>query len=645
MKKHMHELFAGGRFFVGCNWWASHAGTNTWRDWNSDVVRSDFERLAEAGINVVRIFPLWNDFQPLRMHFKGGNVPKEIRMGEDPLPETEAGKAGIDIVMADRFEELCNIAKECGISLIVGLITGWMSGRMHAPEAFTGMNLLNEPIVLTWQTKFVKYMVKRFKDHPAIVAWDLGNECNNMGTNITRDEAYVWASLITNTIRSEDRSRPVISGMHGTLPSGRYPWYASDLGEILDVVCTHPYPLFTPLCDTEPINEMKTILHATAESVMYRGTSGLPCFVEEAGTLGPMIASEQVAADYVRVSAFSAFVHDLHGYLWWCANEQSHLTHTPYDWDSVERELGLFRLDGTKKPVLEALSELSSFTAGLKEPLPKRIVDAVCVLTHGQDEWANAYGSFILAKEAGLDIEFAWCDDEIPVADTYILPGLSGLAAISLHKYKEILKRVEEGATLYMTINDALLSPFTDISGLKVVKRYVSPKERKVKIYTGEELTFPAGPRLTVEPVDAKVFLYDTDGEVFLSEHKYGKGRVLVVTSPLEEHVATAPGVSANPKMRYHTLYTVALKRNPQKIATSSSPYVAVTEHPIDDERRVLSLINYTPVSKKVRIKLNGYTLSEVAELHEKAQISPRPDGFEVTVAGNDGMLIYVNKN
>ena len=645
MEKQKNELFAGGRFFVGCNWWASHAGTNTWRDWSADVVDSDFKRLAEVGVNVVRVFPLWNDFQPLRMHFKGGNVPKEIRMGEDPLPETEAGKAGVDIVMADRFLELCNIAEKYGIRLVVGLITGWMSGRMHAPEAFTGMNLLNEPIVLTWQTKFVKYMVKRFKDHPAILAWDLGNECNNMGTNITREQAYVWASLITNTIRSEDRSRPVISGMHGTLPSGKYPWYASDLGEILDVVCTHPYPLFTPHCDTEPINEMKTILHATAESVMYRGTSGLPCFVEEAGTLGPMIASEEVAADYVRISAFSAFVHDLHGYLWWCANEQSHLTHTPYDWDSVERELGLFRLDGTPKPVLNSLSELSRFAAALPEPLPQRIVDGVCVLTHDQDEWANAYGAFVLAKQAGLDIEFAWCEDRLPDADLYFLPGLSGLASISLHKYKEILEKVKGGATLYMTIKDALLSPFNDLAGLTTLTRYCKTTERSVKINTGETLPLGNSPRLHIKESGAKVHLYDTDGEVLLSEHKYGKGRVIVVTAPIEELVATKPSLSADPALPYYKLYSLAVAKSADKIATSSSPYVCVTEHPFDESRRVLALVNHTPMSQKVTVELNGYHFDRSAELHGKTEIKAYKGGFELEFSANNGILIYVNKD
>ena len=46
----------GRRFFVGCNYWASHAGTNMWRDWSAESVEADFaandrpgSRCAERG--------------------------------------------------------------------------------------------------------------------------------------------------------------------------------------------------------------------------------------------------------------------------------------------------------------------------------------------------------------------------------------------------------------------------------------------------------------------------------------------------------------------------------------------------------------------------------------------------------------------
>ena len=40
-----------------------------WNDWRADVVEEDFKKLADAEVRVLRIFPLWSDFQPLRMHY------------------------------------------------------------------------------------------------------------------------------------------------------------------------------------------------------------------------------------------------------------------------------------------------------------------------------------------------------------------------------------------------------------------------------------------------------------------------------------------------------------------------------------------------------------------------------------------------
>ncbi len=56
-----------GRFVVGCNYWASHAGTFMWRNWQAEVVEADFRQFAAAGLQVLRVFPLWPDFQPLTL--------------------------------------------------------------------------------------------------------------------------------------------------------------------------------------------------------------------------------------------------------------------------------------------------------------------------------------------------------------------------------------------------------------------------------------------------------------------------------------------------------------------------------------------------------------------------------------------------
>ncbi len=53
-----------------------------------------------------------------------------------------------------------------------------MSGRLFVPPALESRNVITDPIAILWETRFVRAFVRNFKDHPAVLAWDLGNECN-----------------------------------------------------------------------------------------------------------------------------------------------------------------------------------------------------------------------------------------------------------------------------------------------------------------------------------------------------------------------------------------------------------------------------------------------------------------------------------
>ena len=44
-------------FMIGCNYWASNAGTEMWRNWDESAVREDLRVLSENGIEYMRVFP------------------------------------------------------------------------------------------------------------------------------------------------------------------------------------------------------------------------------------------------------------------------------------------------------------------------------------------------------------------------------------------------------------------------------------------------------------------------------------------------------------------------------------------------------------------------------------------------------------
>jgi len=602
------QFLESGKFLIGANYWASHAGTNMWRDWQADVIDNDFEKLSEAGIKTLRVFPLWSDFQPVNGLYGGHGILREYAFGEDSLPETTEGQAGMSGIALDRFQEFCGIANKYGIKFVVGLITGWMSGRLYTPPVLHGKNVLTDPEAILWEVRFIRCFVERFKNEKAVAAWDLGNECNCMAPVDSENDFYVWTSQMVGAILSKDHTRPIISGMHSLLPDNK--WTIQHQGELTDFLTTHPYPYFTPHCDMDPVNTIRTELHATAETLFYRGIGGKPCFVEECGTLGPMFSDEERAADFIRVNLFSLWAHDCRALFWWCANEQSRLSHPPYNWNSVERELGLFRIDMSKKPVLNEMSAFSSFLDTFNKSysgLPLRITDGVCILTRGQDTWGAAYMNFILARQAGLDLEFSWSDLPLPDAPLYMIPSVCGYTAFTGTFYKKLLEKAEQGAVFYLSLETGLLSSFEEIFGLRVVTRCKSDKNVQITM-EDKTICVKTSFKLKMISAGAQILAVDSEGDPVFAMHNYGKGKVFFLACPLEKALTLVPdafGSVNGAESDYHRFYDF-IKRHlqSQKAACIENANIGLTEHVINEQKRLLVLVNYDPKPAAAAIKL-----------------------------------------
>ena len=633
------NLFNDGNFFIGVNYWASNAGTNMWNQWDEDVVKRDLDLLIEANVKVVRMFPLWSDFQPIKMLYGGNHQRREIAFSDMPAPHSKEMDAGIDAVMADRFERFLDLAEERGIKVMVGLLTGWMSGTLYAPRALEALNLYNDPTALKWEMKFIKYMVSRFKTHNAIVAWDIGNECNCMDMASSVDEAYTWSLLLANAIRAEDSERPIISGMHGLDPNGV--WRPQDQGEIMDVLCTHPYPAFTAHCDTDPVNRMKSANHAVAESLYYAGIGQKPCFAEEINTLGPMFANEDITSANADMALFGLWAHNCFGYMWWCACNQSALDNIPYDWNALERELGLIRADGTHVKMLDRMTAFSHFTERFGK-LPVRKTDAVAILVRNQDSWATAYGTFLLAKQAGIEMNFAYLDMDIPKADAYFLPSLSLYGEPTKHLMKDLLSRVEnDGATLYISMDGGMMSEFSDVTGFELVSKSRATETAKTTL-SGKDIELYPEFLMTLKAQTAETLASDQNGNPVFGVKNYGKGKVYFLNSPIEYLAATRTaiidGVNHQP---YYEFYKAMGIKNGEKIAEKQSAFVGLTEHKAED-CTYLAIINYLPEECEEEITLSSGKAVEVQSVDGNVTITETARGFKIKLPANCGGVVTV---
>jgi len=609
-----------GKFHLGCNYWSSNAGCFMWQRWDSRVVESDLALLARHGLRTLRVFPLWSDFQPLRVLYGEFGRAREVRLAEQPPGTDLIGRACLDPVMVRRFETLCDLAEKYDIQLTVMLLTGWMSGRQFKPEPLQALNTYTDPLSLKWQVRFVTAFVNHFKSFPAIIAWGLGNESNVMSHCPSAEAAYAWTALIANTIRAADPDRPVVSGMHGLAAGeGDNAWRIQDQGECCDVMTTHPYSVFVPHCQVDSLLSIRNTMHAAAESTLYSDLTGKPCFTEEIGDLGSTLISRTASKTYLETVLWSCWANGNLGCLWWCAFQQDHLEQPPYDWFMFEQDLGLFERDGKARPVVAAMSEFDRMLNSLDQRyrvLPPRNRDAVCVVTHGQDQWAAALGAFILAKQAGFDIRFVAAEQPLPAAEAYMLPSLCGLGALPRRQWHELFRRVRElGASLYLSVYDALLPDLAGFAGLEVQARQALRSVIRARFAGGGELLFPADQgfpakrreggivetsrpyKLITRSVGAEVLAADAEGVPMFCRFHYGRGRVYFLNVALEMVLAKNPGCFEADAPDYARFYRTFAEDLIGRRAIRKSPRLqalALTEHPIDSERLVCVGVNHS---------------------------------------------------
>lgn len=610
-------------FLLGCNYWASNAGAEMWDQFDIQSVDKDLQILSRHGVRHIRVFPNWKDFQPVMPIYTDAGTLAEFRLVGDRKKENPYY---LDEKMLCRFSEFLDLCEKYGIRVIVGLITGWMSGRLFVPPALYGKNVITDPLAQYFQQLFIQGFIARFKDRPTILAWDLGNECNSMGPVTDRWQAANWTATVTNAIRSADPTRPVISGMHNLDVKGN--WQLQDQALFTDILTTHPYPYWSEHTRIDKNRSFRTSLHPTAQTKFYGEIGGKPCFAEETGTMGPMLCSDESAADFIRINMFSLWANGSIGYMWWCACDQDHLTTFPYTAQMVETELGMVDGNGNPKPVLKQMKQFSDFLQSFPAPLPKAREDAVCILSQTQDQWGVGYMTYLLARQAGFNCRFAYSQDTIPQSDLYLLPSINQFRVMPKENYLELKRRVREGADLYISLDDGILSGFEDLTGLKVLDSY---QYAESDVITLDDQEIPISRNFTVitKSVGAEVLATDSHGNPVITVHSYGKGRVFFVAFPLERNlIGEHEGFSGHRHLIYRRLFDRHIASYPLH---ASGDGVVLTYHPREDGTGIAVILNHSEQPQALSLRLDpGLCIDSV--LYGALEVLPPFDACVIQV-------------
>jgi endo-1,4-beta-mannosidase len=359
-------------FVLGVNYWPRRKAMYWWSDFDAGEVREEFDIMRDIGLNVVRLFLLWDDWQP---------TP--------------------DSVSADALANLttvCDIAAERGLGLDVTFFTGHMSGPNWAPgwlldgppiplvrQLVSGGKVVNsgyrdyftDDTARAAQRLQLQTVVSALRNHPAIWMWNLGNEPDLFARAPTREIGREWVREMVGLIKSIDPVHPVTCGLHVASLNSQVALRVDDTFAETDVAVMHSYPMYTSFARSplDPDFVPYTCALTTA-------LCGKPTLMEEFGgcTAQPgeesyiwkwtayghpreqFMASEDALADYMRAVLPKLVEVGATGAMTWCYADyiEALWDKPPCSESRHERFFGLVRPNGTLKPHAQVMKDFAA---------------------------------------------------------------------------------------------------------------------------------------------------------------------------------------------------------------------------------------------------------------------------------------------
>ena len=596
-------MLESGKLEIGLNYWASENATRMWKHWNAECMEKDLKVLEEYGIGLLRVFPLWSDFQPIRLLQYGSSrqtvIDREVCLGEEelPLPDTEIGRAGLDETMLKRFREFCDLAQRHHIKLIVAIMTIHMTGRHFVPPAMENRDIFSDPFALKWEMKSYDCFVRTMKDHPAIAAWETGNEMNYTGPVKNADHAWVWTKMMHDIIRLADPTRPIMGVMAEGLNPMKSNWLIADQGELADFASVHRYDILNAAA-SDGFLHVRNLYRAAGECRIISDVGGKPCFTEETGNWRNIALSLEGMGHTLKCLLWNAWAEDCRAFLWWCAFDQTHLNFAPYHWgDWPGLEHGVFTAERKAHPAAESMFGFRKMLDRLPfDTLPEMKPDAVCLV----DEMEVASAACLLARQAGINLKFQAARASLTDAPVYFLPSVTDRGGISLEDWRKLFGKIEAGAVCFLSADDSNLPNLRDFCGMEVTRRRKALGAMEC-VLDGETLTLKREWEKTILVESAEVLLSDRNGNPLLLRNRYGKGTVYTLTFSLEKILAeTSRGFDAP----WWKIYRMVLSKD--LLVRVSDSAVILTEHYFSKDRAAVIAVNCSDEGKEIVPEIAG---------------------------------------
>jgi endo-1,4-beta-mannosidase len=352
-------------FQLGVNYWPRRKAMYWWKSFDRGEVDEEFAQIAEWGLDHVRFFLLWEDFQP--------------------DPQT------VSVRQLNNLIAVLDSAERHHLQAVPTLLVGNMSGIIWLPRwlytdrpanrqtfQWTAGRYVDRQVgdffgdagLLEAQALLAREAANAARGHPALHSWDLANEIDQVRIP-TPHTARLWLQSLRDAIRSGDPAAPVTYGAHAlslTTTGLTVPLTS----EFVDYLCMHAYPMYNqeardPM-DTEWVPFLVTLTSALAGRPVLMQEFGLPTALPGRdshaiddnfmGESRPqLLVSEDEGAGYYATVLDRLWQVGTLGAVAWCYADYTRdlWDKPPFDLTVRERTFGLVGPDGSPKPAAEVM--------------------------------------------------------------------------------------------------------------------------------------------------------------------------------------------------------------------------------------------------------------------------------------------------
>jgi endo-1,4-beta-mannosidase len=375
------------RFSLGINYWPRRTAMAMWERFDLGEIVEDLDRIAGFGLDAVRFFVRWADFQP---------APDRVATA-----------------MLHRLASVTDAIGERGLRAMPTLFCGHMSGVNWLPswaldpavpagrfrtitengESPHGAANAYAGPFLDAQRVQAREVGRALRDHPAVIAWDLGNEFSNVAEPASPREAAEWSKYLTDDLERAS-GRPVTGGLHGEDLTRDRNIRPSSIAEPWAFATMHGYSVYSDFArdrlDAAVVPFLAQLTGSfTRKPVLFSEFGNPTCPpgrispydrvplpddpplppVDDATHAAYACLTEDEMAAYGRAVIDRLHADGRLGAYWWCwADYADALAHEPpFDRAPHERSFGIIRADGSAKPVAHMLAAIAKEARTVRE--------------------------------------------------------------------------------------------------------------------------------------------------------------------------------------------------------------------------------------------------------------------------------------